>query len=184
MPTMNSHLFQNPENPNEIIRDTPWGDIPAWKASSLATGTMGAYTEYLKQVRADSNLAHDALNAREDAVSRREAELSAREALIQDAVTKVHALLSRADSLVSRAEEARSQPPDEPLDEPPRDNEVPSPSGELHDLPPKEEASELPVDPPEEEAPDDDDEPEILRRAPAPMQDPNEPQIPPTEFQE
>ena len=54
----------------------------------------------------------------------------------------------------------------------------------IHDLPPKEEASELPVDPPEEEAPDDDDEPEILQRAPAPMQDPDEPQIPPTEFQE
>ena len=99
MPAISSHLFQNPENPNEIIRGTPWGDIPAWKASSLATGTMGADTEYLKLVRADSHLVHDAINAREDAVTRREAEISAREALIHDTVTKVHALLSRADSM-------------------------------------------------------------------------------------
>jgi hypothetical protein len=106
---MSSHLFQNPENPNEIIRGTPWGDIPAWKASSLATGTMGAYTEYLKQVRADTHLVHDAINAREEAVSRREAEISAREALIHDAVTKVHALLNRCDAIVSAEEERREQ---------------------------------------------------------------------------
>jgi hypothetical protein len=35
-PIVSSFLYQNPENPNEIIRDTPWGDIPA--SSSLATG--------------------------------------------------------------------------------------------------------------------------------------------------
>jgi hypothetical protein len=183
MNAMAAFNYKPPENPWEMV-DTPMGRMESWRAATLMTGETSASAAFLKQFRADSNLAHDALNAREDAVSRREAAILAREALIRDAVTKVHALLSRADSLVSRAEEARSQPPDEPLDEPPRDNEVPSPSGELHDLPPKEEASELPVDPPEEEAPDDDDEPNILQRAPAPMQDPNEPQIPSTTFQE
>ena len=64
MPAMSSHLFQNPENPNDII-DSPFGSMPAWKASTMATGTMGAYSEYLKQVRADASLAHDALNERD-----------------------------------------------------------------------------------------------------------------------
>jgi hypothetical protein len=64
MPAMSSHLYQNPENQNEII-DSPWGKMPAWKASTLATGTMGAYSEYLSQVRTDASLAHDALNERD-----------------------------------------------------------------------------------------------------------------------
>jgi hypothetical protein len=183
---MSSFLYQNLENPNEIIRDTPWGDIPAWKASSLATGTMGAYTEYLKQIRADSTLAHDAINAREDAVSQREACIAAREALIHDAVTKVHALLHRCDSIITDAEKRRAdaeREQQEQEDEPPPgfqdegELEVhPAKTGELpHDLQPPSTASPVP---------DDDDDPEVLQRAPTLMQNPDEPQIPPTEFQE
>jgi hypothetical protein len=70
MPAISSLLYENPENPYATV-DTPWGKMPAWKASTMATGTMGAYSEYIKSVRADATLAHDAVTAREDAVSAR-----------------------------------------------------------------------------------------------------------------
>jgi hypothetical protein len=47
MPSMASHLYQNPENPNELI-DSPWGKIPQWKASTLATGSMGVVTRVIR----------------------------------------------------------------------------------------------------------------------------------------
>jgi hypothetical protein len=68
-----------------------------------------------------------------------------------------------------RQEEEESEPP------PGNTDETHVPTGELHTLPGKEEASPVP---------DDDDEPEILQRAPAPLSDPNEPQIPSTSFEE
>jgi hypothetical protein len=103
---MSSLLYENPSDPWEMI-ETPWGSMPAWKASTMATGTMGAYHEYMKQIRADSTLAHDAITAREDAVATREQEVTAREAFIHDAVAKVHALLNRCDSIISDAEARR-----------------------------------------------------------------------------
>jgi hypothetical protein len=179
MPAMPSHLYQNPENPWETIRDTPWGDIPAWQLSALTTGSVTASQAHLKQVRADATVLNDALNGREDVVSAREQAVSEREAFIHDAVAKVHALLSRCDSMI-KAEERRSQEPDEPLDDPPGyddpvADETHTPSGELHDLPAPSETSPVP---------DDDDEPQMLQRAPAPTQDPHEPTPLSTEFQE
>jgi hypothetical protein len=43
MPAMSSANYENPKDPWEIIPGTPWGDIPQWVASTLATGTMGAF---------------------------------------------------------------------------------------------------------------------------------------------
>jgi hypothetical protein len=194
MPAMTSHVFQNP---NEIIRDTPWGDIPAWKASTLATGTMGAYDAYMKQARADSALVHDTINAREDAVTQREQAITAREAFIHDAVAKVHALLNRCDSVIRAEEERRSQEQQQQEEEesepPPGSNDEgaleihPAKTAELDDqgfLPdPAMPSPQQPGEP--SEIPDgDEDEGEVLQRAPLPNAIPGEPFIPPTEVED
>jgi hypothetical protein len=68
MPAMSSANYENPKDPWAIIPATPWGDIPQWMASTLATGTMGAFDEYMKQFqqqfdqfRADAVTETDAL---------------------------------------------------------------------------------------------------------------------------
>jgi hypothetical protein len=133
MPAMSSHLFRNPENPTEIIKDTPWGDIPAWKASALATGTMGAYTEYVKQVRADAVLAHDAVNVREQAVSAREAAVAERERAVVDLIGQASLLFDRLDKRIKADEERK---PEEPLPLPPgtEADETHEPTGDLHQI--------------------------------------------------
>ena len=118
MPAMSSRLFHNPENPSQLI-DSPWGKIESWRALALATGEMSGYAEYMKQVRSDATLVHDAINAREDAVSQREQAITAREALVHDAVAKVHALLHRCDAVLTKAEEERREREEGPLPEPP-----------------------------------------------------------------
>src|SRR5262245_54460568 len=40
-------------NPFELV-DTPWGVIEAWRASTLATGTMGALSNVYDAVRNDA----------------------------------------------------------------------------------------------------------------------------------
>jgi hypothetical protein len=155
----------------------------------MATGEMSGYAEYMKQVRADATIINDSLTDREQDLQQHETHLSAREALIHDAVTKVQALLSRCDSIIADAEKRKADAErerQEQEEEPPPGiaDFTPEPTGELHDLPPKSEASEIPTDPPEEDAPPDDDEPQMLQRAPAPTQDPTEPMIPSTVSQE
>jgi hypothetical protein len=118
MGTMASHLYLNPENPNELI-DSPWGKVPAWKASTLATGTMGAYSEYIKQVRADATLAHDALNVREQAVTARQDAVTAREQAVVDLLGRASLLFDRLDKRLSEAEARRDQAQEEPLPHPP-----------------------------------------------------------------
>src|SRR6516165_9117523 len=61
-----------------VIIDTPWGEMEAWRASTMATGTMGALSSVYDLVRADSA----ALAARAD-------EVEARNALIEHLCTKV-----------------------------------------------------------------------------------------------
>jgi hypothetical protein len=137
MPAMSSFLYENPENPCEEI-DTPWGKIPRWKASTLATGSMGAFNEYMKTIRADAADASARIalaDARADELERREGQLSAREALIKDAVTKVTQLLSRADSMLTELEERSKQQAADEEEE--QELETNLPGGELHDLPPK-----------------------------------------------
>jgi hypothetical protein len=43
-PAMHSHLYQNPENPNEII-DSPFGKMEAWRANSMMNGTLSGFQE-------------------------------------------------------------------------------------------------------------------------------------------
>ena len=139
------------------IIDTPWGEMEAWRASTMATGTMGALSSVYDFVRSDSA----ALAARAD-------EAEARNALIEHLCTKVadferrfadhEARLAAAEDR-RRADEAReAEFNEEPLELPPdiaahQELSPPSkiadgahdthvPGGELHTIAPKEEPSE------------------------------------------
>jgi|SRR5262249_2870958 len=136
-------------SPFDII-DSPWGHIERWRASTLATGTMGALADVYAMVRADASAA----TARADADQ-------ARTALIRDLCAKVDAASSRLDQLAAelaaeraarRADAARQAKLDEePLSLPPDiaeyqstakpvEDDTHTPGGELHDVPPKDDA--------------------------------------------
>jgi hypothetical protein len=130
------------------IIDTPWGEMEAWRASTMATGTMGALSSVYDFVRSDSA----ALAARAD-------EAEARNALIEHLCTKVadferrfadhEARLAAAEDR-RRADEAReAEFNEEPLELPPDiaahqelspptkiedDTTTHQPGGELHEV--------------------------------------------------
>jgi hypothetical protein len=84
-------------NPFELV-DTPWGHIEAWRASTLATGTMGALAQVYDVVKNDTaNLA-----VRADAEE-------ARTALIQHLCAKVGEFEQRFDALEARLAEAEDK---------------------------------------------------------------------------
>jgi hypothetical protein len=155
LPTLEEH-----RDPFELV-DSPWGVIEQWRASTLATGTMGALQSVYDLVRSDSA----ALAARADATE-------ARNALIEHLCAKVDAFETKLDNLVAqvaaerearRADEARKATFDEePLALPPGDppgasgpsasatekrtteDNAPThtPSGDLHSVAAKEEPPE------------------------------------------
>jgi hypothetical protein len=123
-------------NPFEII-DSPWGPIEAWRASTLATGTMGALAQVAAIVR------NDAAELQEKTVA-----FDAKKASVLRTVNKLLNFMSRVDALTSRVEaleakrktdEEQQRQFEEPIEEPPgMGDDTPSPSGELHALPPSE----------------------------------------------
>src|SRR5262245_23458728 len=129
MPSMASHCARNPENPNEIIRGTPWGDVPIWKYATLTCGDVGAYNEFMKSVRndaADATARIAAADARADNLDRRESELSARETVIKDTIRKLDALFQLSGIEAQRRDEEEEQ-----------ELETNLPGGELHTVPAK-----------------------------------------------
>jgi hypothetical protein len=98
--TTNSDRFKyfDPQDPFALI-PTPWGEMEAWRASTMATGTMGMLQNVYDMVRADSA----AQAARADATE-------ARNALIQHLCEKVEEFQRRFDDHEARlaaAEDAR-----------------------------------------------------------------------------
>ena len=143
-------------SPFDII-DSPWGHIERWKASTLATGTMGALAQVYKMVRNDAA-----------ELEKKAAALDAKKSAVLSTVNRLLRFMSRVDALTSRVEKLEAQrkadeavqrkldeepielPPDldRPQDLPPSkigSDETHQPGGELHDLPPKDE--ELPEPP-------------------------------------
>src|SRR5262249_49231484 len=84
-------------SPFDII-DSPWGHIERWRASTLATGTMGALKNVYDIVREDTAAA----TARADAEQ-------ARNALIKDLCARVDSITARVDALASRFREAEAK---------------------------------------------------------------------------
>jgi hypothetical protein len=145
-------------SPFDII-DSPWGHIERWRASTLATGTMGALKNVYDIVRADAA----------EAMARADAE-EARTALIKHVCERVDALATRVDAVASELEAVKAkeradakaaadaeeerlrQLAEDPLEDPPDISEyqarnppseigddTPAPSGELHEVAAKQE---------------------------------------------
>jgi hypothetical protein len=163
--------YSDPVDPFEII-DSPWGQIEAWRASTMATGTMGAYDTYVAHTRTElQQMRDDSVGILADA-----AEKIATLQKLQDGVLK---LMHRLDAQVTRLEaqhrrdaelEAERQRFAEPIalppgEEPSREDgrdlpgmgecepDLPSnpgsdeaagppPAGDLHSLPAKEDPME------------------------------------------
>ena len=153
-------------SPFDII-DSPWGHIERWKASTLATGTMGALAQVYKMVRNDAA-----------ELEKKAAALDAKKSAVLSTVNRLLKFMSRVDALTSRvealeakhkADEATQRKLDEePIELPPDiaeyqtrtppseiGDETHQPGGELHSIASKEEpSSELP-EPPQPETTSD-----------------------------
>src|SRR6516225_11169506 len=155
-----------PHDPFEVI-DTPWGRIERWRASTLATGTMGALAQVAAIVRNDAA-----------ALEEKTAALDAKKSAVLSTVNRLLRFMSRVDALTSRVEalEAKRKADEavqrkldeEPIELPPDISEKQTlappaeigddthqPGGELHAVAAKEEPpSELP-EPPQPETTSD-----------------------------
>ena len=100
--------YSDPVDPWEML-DTPWGNMPAWKAATYATGTTEAAMRAYEQVRNDSAsivARHDAreaaLNARADASQNARDTLLAVNTNFVDFVGKASVLFDRLHKLSRR----------------------------------------------------------------------------------
>jgi len=132
-------ILENTQDPWEII-DTPWGEMEAWRASTLATGTIGCLTQVAAIVR------NDVAELQEKTVA-----FDAKKASVLRAVNKLLNFMSRVEALTSRvealeakrkADEERQREFEEPIEEPPGTEEPQAddthvPGGELHALVPE-----------------------------------------------
>jgi len=148
-PTLEEILHRDPF---ELV-DSPWGTIEAWRASTLATGTMGALAQVAAIVR------NDAAALEQKAVA-----LDAKKHAVLNTVNKLLKFMSRVDALTSRVEALEDKRKadeatqrklgEEPLTLPPDilefqtrtppseiGGDTPPPGGELHTVAPKEEPS-------------------------------------------
>jgi hypothetical protein len=146
-------------SPFDIV-DSPWGHIERWRASTLATGTMGALAQVAAIVKNDAA-----------ELEQKAAALDAKKSAVLNTVNKLLKFMSKVDALASRVEaleakrkadeatqrefeeEPLTLPPDldRPQDLPPSEigDETLAPTGDLHAIASKEEEhlSELPEPP-------------------------------------
>ena len=155
-------ILDNNQDPWEII-DTPWGEMEAWRASTLATGTMGCLTQVAAIVR------NDVAALQEKTVA-----FDAKKSAVLKTVNKLFNFMSRVDALTSRVEalEAKRKADEavrrkldaEPIELPPDiaeyqtrtppsevGDDTHQPGGELHSITAKEE-EQLPEPPLETES--------------------------------
>jgi hypothetical protein len=159
MPAMSAPNYDDPTDPYTLV-NSPWGRIEQWRASALATGEMGAYSEYLKSIRFDAVDAETKIALADE----REQELQAREQAVRDVAASLSALMRRVDGLIAREERrrdeerARRAEQAEPIELPPgaepepttaQEDDTHVPGGELHDVPPKDPEQDLLAEPPE-----------------------------------
>ena len=149
-------------NPFEIV-DTPWGKMEAWRASTMATGTMGALAQVAAIVRTDAA-----------ELEQKAAALDAKKSAVLSTVNRLLRFMSRVDELGARidaleakhkADEATQRKLDEePIELPPDiaeyqtctppaevGDDTHQPGGELHSIAAKEE-EQLPEPPLETES--------------------------------
>jgi hypothetical protein len=168
LPTLEQIMHRDPF---ELI-DSPWGHIEAWRASTMATGTMGALAQVAAIVRNDAAKLQEKIAA-----------LDAKKSAVLNTVNRLLRFMSRVDALTARVEalEAKRRGDEEqqrgfeeePLVLPPDlaerqslappkkiGDETPASSGEIQAIaakeePSKDEPSELPEPPLETETTSD-----------------------------
>jgi hypothetical protein len=140
--------YSDPQDPFAII-PTPWGEMEAWRASTIATGTMGALAQVHQIVRND-----------QAELEQKTVELDAKKHAVLSAINRLVRFMSRVDALTARVEQLEAKrrsdeeqqrefeepielPPDldRPQDLPPSKigDETHHPSGDLHSVAAKEE---------------------------------------------
>ena len=77
-------------NPFEIV-DTPWGKMEAWRASTMASGTMGALAQVAAIVRTDAA-----------ELEQKAAALDAKKSAVLSTVNRLLRFMSRVDELGAR----------------------------------------------------------------------------------
>jgi hypothetical protein len=121
--------YSDPVDPWQMLDDTPWGRIPAWKAATLATGSMGVFEQVRNDAaKAESRIAE--ITAREAELDARADAISARERQHAVSVARFTDFVSRAAALFDKLEKARADAEREPLALPP-DNQHKLPEPEL-----------------------------------------------------
>jgi hypothetical protein len=143
---INNLKYGDPANPHEIL-DTPFGQMEAWRASTLATGSMGAFDTYMKSFREEAaRLRADAVTTIKDLEGRKK-ELDERALQLNDHANKLidfagklatyHEHLKKRDEEQTKFAEEPAQPPG---NEPTRgSDEYVAPAGDLHVVEPKHE---------------------------------------------
>ena len=135
--------YSDPVDPWEMLK-TPWGEMPAWKAATLATGTTEAAMRAYEQVRNNSAgivARHDAreaaLNSHEDSIAARERQHAVKVADFVQFIGGAAKLLDRLEAAKARADQAKET--QEPLNILPREwSQEPEPSLALEDTAPGE----------------------------------------------
>ena len=79
-------------NPFEIV-DTPWGKMEAWRASTMATGTMGALAQVAAIVRTDAA-----------ELEKKTVAFDAKKSAVLKTVNRLLSFMSRVDALTTRVE--------------------------------------------------------------------------------
>jgi hypothetical protein len=155
-------ILENDPDPFALV-DSPWGRIEAWRASTLACGTMGVLAQVAAIVR------NDAAELEQKAV-----ELDAKRSAVLSTINRLMKFMSRVDALTARVEQLEAKRradeaeqrelEEEEISLPPDiaeyqtlapatkiEDETHHPSGDLHSIDPKEEkqpsSSELPEPP-------------------------------------
>jgi hypothetical protein len=160
---INRIKYSDPQDQWEMIPSPFGGDpIPAWKASTMATGTMGAYDAFIKQAKVAAAVINDSLDLREQEVSAREDAVRAREGAVMDLIGRAAHMCDSINRRLDQEEQRqREELEEEPVEDPAGFND----EGELEPIAakdPEEDPRTIPL--PE----DDEDAGEVLERAPIP----------------
>jgi hypothetical protein len=147
MPAMAAPNYENPNDPWTLVK-SEFGEMEKWRADAMTVGSMGAYTDYMKQTiakfdrfRNDSISFVDSLINKERDLSAREDAVAARERVVADLMGRAASLLDRVNARIGDAERFA-----EPISLPPGEQAAPSPGGELHAVPAKDPEPEFTED--------------------------------------
>ena len=138
--------YSDPVDPWEMLK-TPWGEMPAWKAATYATGAADSAISAYEQVRNDSahivarqDAREASLKARADAISERERKVAVDAAVVTELMGRV----GKAIDWLEKQKADQEREPEEPLEILPEEwrSKEPVPPQSLEDAAPGEPSKE------------------------------------------